>query len=300
MEAVAAAIRSWQTYGHKVMILVFGKTGQIATELQQFDEVFALGRGEVDLSDPSACAEVIRKYAPIAVINAAAYTAVDRAEDEAHIASVINGEAPAEMARACLGLHIPLVHISTDYVFKGAGDKPHSPYDATDPQNAYGRSKLLGEIGIRNSGAIHAILRTSWVFSAHGVNFLKTMLHLSETRSMLSIVADQVGGPTPARDIAVTCVKIAKRLIQDPFKSGTYHFSGTPNVSWAEFAAEIFVQADRPTTITPILASDYLTPATRPLNSRMDCVSTEQSFKILRPNWHAGLNVALRDLEVIS
>ena len=199
----------WTTVGYQVMILVFGKTGQVANELQRLSGVTALGREDVDLSDPAACAVAIREHAPKAVINAAAYTAVDRAEEEEHLATVINGDAPTAMAKACAELGIPLVHISTDYVFNGTGNTPYRPDDATEPQNAYGRSKLAGEIGIRNSRAVYAILRTSWVVSAHGTNFVKTMLRLSETRDALNVVSDQIGGPTPARDIAAACLQIA-------------------------------------------------------------------------------------------
>ena len=282
------------------MILVFGKTGQVASELQRLSGVMTLGRDAVDLLDPDACAASIRKHAPKAVINAAAYTAVDRAEDEEQFATVINGDAPAVMATACAELGIPLVHISTDYVFNGTGNTPYRPDDATVPQNAYGRSKLAGEVGIRESGAVHAILRTSWVVSAHGVNFVKTMLRLSETRDALSVVADQIGGPTSARDIATASMQIANQLIQEPYKSGTYHFSGAPDVSWAEFAKEIFAQADRLVNITPIPSADYPTPAKRPLNSRIDCSSTEQVFGVTRPNWQDGLKGILQDLEVKS
>lgn len=282
------------------MILVFGKTGQVATELQRLGGVMALGRDDVDLSDPAACAAAIRKHAPMAVINAAAYTTVDRAEDEEHFATVINGDAPTAMAEACAALDIPLVHISTDYVFNGTGSKPFNPEDAAEPQNAYGRSKLAGEIGIRESGAVFAILRTSWVVSAHGVNFVKTMLRLSDTRDALNVVADQIGGPTPARDIAKACLQIANQLIQEPSKSGTYHFSGAPDVSWADFATEIFAQADRLVAITPIPTAEYPTPAKRPLNSRMGCHSTEQLFGVRRPTWQDGLREILKDLEVIS
>lgn len=282
------------------MILVFGKTGQVAIELQRLDGVMALGRDEVDLSHPAVCALAIREYAPKAVINAAAYTAVDRAEDEEHLATVINSDAPSAMATACAALRIPLVHISTDYVFNGTCIKPYSPKDATEPQNAYGRSKLAGENSIRDSGAAHAILRTSWVVSAHGTNFVKTMLSLTETRNALNVVADQIGGPTPARDIAAACLQVAEQLIQEPSKSGAYHFSGAPDVSWAEFATEIFAQAVRSVTITPILTADYQTPAKRPLNSRLDCRSTEQVFGITRPNWRDGLKQILEDLEVTS
>ena len=282
------------------MILVFGKTGQVATELQRLSVIMALGRDDVDLSEPAACAAVIRELAPKAVINAAAYTAVDRAEDEEHLANIINGDAPTAMAKACAALDIPLVHISTDYVLSGMGNTPYRPDDVTEPQNAYGRSKLVGEIGVRESGAAYAILRTSWVVSAHGINFIKTMLRLSETRDVLTVVADQIGGPTPAREIATACLQIANQLILEPSKAGTYHFSGAPDVSWAEFAKEIFAQADRPVNISPIPTADYLTPAKRPLNSRMDCRSTEHVFGLRRPNWQDGLKEILRDLEVTS
>ena len=279
------------------MILVFGKTGQVAKELQRFDNVVALGRADADLSNPQACTDVIRSYAPKAVINAAAYTAVDRAEDEEALATVINGDAPTAMVQACAELGIPLVHISTDYVFDGMGEKPWQPNDRTDPQNAYGRSKLAGEMGILTSGSVHAILRTSWVVSAHGGNFVKTMLHLSQTRDAISVVADQMGGPTPASDIAAACLEMAQQLIQDSSKSGTYHFSGAPIVSWADFASEIFEQAGKSVEVTHIPTKDYPTPAKRPLNSRMDCRALKQTFGIARPNWRNGLTKILRDLE---
>ena len=282
------------------MILVFGKTGQVATELQHLSGVMALGRGDVDLSDPPACAKAICEYAPKAVINAAAYTAVDRAEDEEHLATVINGDAPTAMAKACAKLGIPLVHISTDYVFNGTGNTPYCPEDSTEPQNAYGRSKLAGEIGIRESGAVYAILRTSWVVSAYGKNFVKTMLCLSETQDALNVVADQIGGPTPAKDIAATCLQMADQLVQEPSKAGIYHFTGAPDVTWAGFATEIFAQADRLMSINPIPTTEYPTPAKRPLNSRMECRLTEQVFGVKCPNWQDGLKDILKHLEVIS
>ena len=280
------------------MILVFGKTGQVATELQRLGDVVALGRDQVDLADPAACADAISTHAPRAVINAAAYTAVDRVEKEEALATIINGDAPTAMAQACAELDIPLIHISTDYVFEGTGDAPWHPNDPTAPQNAYGRSKLAGEIGIRNCGAVHAILRTSWVVSAHGSNFVKTMLRLSDTRDALTVVADQIGGPTPARDIAAACLEMAKQLIADPSKSGTYHFCGAPDVSWAEFARAIFEKAGRAVAVTPIPTTDYPTPAKRPLNSRMECGATQQAFGIPRPDWREGLNMILQELEV--
>ena len=282
------------------MILVFGNTGQVATELQQLGDVVALGRDQADLSNPAACADAIRTHSPRAVINAAAYTAVDKTEEEEALATLINGDAPTAMAQACAELDIPLIHISTDYVFGGTGDAPWQHDDPTAPQNAYGRSKLAGEIGIRNSGAVHAILRTSWVVSAHGANFVKTMLRLSDTRDALNIVADQIGGPTPARDIAAACLQMAEQLIADPSKSGTYHYSGAPDVSWADFARAIFEQAGKAVAVTPIPTTDYPTPAKRPLNSRMDCGATQQAFGIPRPDWRDELNTILQDLEVIS
>ena len=279
------------------MILVFGKTGQVARELQQLGTVTALGREEANLSDPQACAETIRNHAPDVVINAAAYTAVDQAENEEAVAAVINGDAPRAMAKACAELGIPFVHISTDYVFDGTGQDPWQPQDQTAPQNTYGCSKLAGETGIADSGGTYAILRTSWVVSAHGTNFIKTMLRLSETHDVLNIVCDQIGGPTPARDIAVACLQIAEQLVQEPSKSGIYHFSGTPDVSWADFAREIFEQAGKSVTVTPITTTDYPTPAQRPLNSRMDCTATKRVFGIERPDWITGLKTILDDLE---
>ena len=279
------------------MILVFGKTGQVARELQQLGTVMALGREEANLSDPQACADAIMHHAPDAVINAAAYTAVDQAEDEEAVATVINGDAPRSMASACAKLGIPFVHISTDYVFEGTGQVPWQPQDQTAPQNAYGRSKLSGETGIADSGAVYAILRTSWVVSARGTNFVKTMLRLSATRDVLNVVGDQIGGPTPARDIAMACLQIAEQLTQDPSKSGTYHFSGTPDVSWADFAREIFDQAGKSVAVTPIPTTDYPTPAHRPLNSRLDCSATRRAFGIARPDWVTGLKAILDELK---
>jgi dTDP-4-dehydrorhamnose reductase len=280
------------------MILVFGKTGQVATELQRSGDVLALGRDHADLSDPVACAQRIRSLAPRVVINAAAYTAVDKAEEDEELATIINGVTPSSIAQACAEMKIPLVHISTDYVFEGSGGEPWKPGDTTAPQNAYGRSKLAGEEGILGSGAPHAILRTSWVVSAHAANFVKTMLRLSETRDTLSVVADQIGGPTPARDIASACLMIAQHLQDDPSKSGTYHYSGAPSVSWADFASEIFAQASRSVTVIPITTAEYPTPAKRPLNSRMDCRLTNSTFGIEQLDWRLGLNTMLKELEV--
>ena len=278
-------------------VLVFGKTGQVASELQLLPGVVALDRAEADLSDPAACAELIYAQQPNAVINAAAYTAVDRAESEEDLATCINGKAPEAMATACAELGIPFVHISTDYVFRGDGLAPWTPSISAAPQNAYGRSKLRGEKAVQSIGGRYAILRTSWVFSAHGTNFVKTMLRLSETHSTISVVSDQIGGPTPARAIAKTCYEMAVKLMKDTSVAGTYHLSGLPYVSWAEFAEEVFAQASLRTTVSHIPSSDYPTTAMRPMNSRLDCHLTEQVFNLKCPDWRLSLTQTLRDLE---
>jgi len=274
-------------------ILVFGQTGQVATELQAQADLIALGRAQTDLSDPASCAVAIRAHRPDAVINAAAYTAVDRAEEEEAQARVINGEAPGAMARECAALGIPLVHISTDYVFSGTGERPWCPADPVGPINAYGRSKLAGERAVAEAGGQSAVLRTSWVFSAHGSNFLKTMLRLSQTRDALDIVEDQIGGPTPAEDIAAACLSMARAMGTDADKGGMYHFSGAPDISWKGFAEEIFTRAQRTVAVTGIPTSAYPTPARRPLNSRLNCNALKRDFNIDRPDWRTGLDRAL-------
>ena len=279
------------------MILVFGKTGQVARELKTHKNVIALGRDQADLSIPTTCAAAINHYKPCAVINAAAYTAVDKAESEENLANVINGTAPGAMASECAYLGIPLVHISTDYVFDGSGTMPWSVADKPNPQNAYGRSKLKGEQAVKASGCVHAILRTSWVVSAHMNNFVKTMRRLTETKDQITVVHDQIGGPTCARDIAQTCISIAEQLIQDPGASGIYHYSGQPNVSWCQFANAIFEQMDCKTIACPIPTTEYPTPALRPLNSRLDCKCIESTFGISRPFWRDGLEEILKGME---
>ena len=281
-------------------ILVFGKTGQLARELAQLDDVTCLGRGQADLSDPAACAVAIRAARPAAVINAAAYTAVDRAEEEEALATLINGEAPGAMARACADLGIPFVHVSTDYVFDGSGETAWQPQDMVAPVNAYGRSKLAGEDGVRAASGTFAILRTSWVVSSHGNNFVKTMLRLGAERDRLTIVADQIGAPTPARDIAQACLDMARQLSADPGKSGTYHLQGSPEVSWAGLAVEIFAQTGVDCVVAEIATSAYPTPALRPLNSRLDCTTLNTVFNIPQPDWRLGLRDILNDLGELS
>ena len=277
-------------------ILVFGKTGQVARELAALEGTECYGREAADLENPEACAALIHSKRPEAVINAAAYTAVDRAEEEEPRATTINGASPGAMARACADLGIPFVQISTDYVFEGGGTAPWQPEDRTAPLGAYGRSKLAGEQAVWAAGGTYAILRTSWVVSAHGSNFVKTMLRLGAERDALNIVADQIGNPTGAAELAGACHAIARQVIADPAKGGTYHFFGAPDVSWADFAREIFAQAGLDCTVTDISSSEYPTPAQRPLNSRLDCRATETVFGISRPNWRETLTTILKDL----
>ncbi|WP_299918803.1 dTDP-4-dehydrorhamnose reductase [uncultured Roseobacter sp.] len=278
-------------------VLVFGKTGQVATELARFDGVTCLGRDQADLTDPGTCEAIIAETDADAVINAAAYTAVDKAEDDRDTAMIVNAMAPTAMAAAAAARDLPFVQISTDYVFEGGGTAPWQPEDETGPLGVYGQSKLGGERGVTGAGGRHAILRTSWVFSAHGNNFAKTMLRLGAERDSLSIVGDQIGGPTPARDIAAACMTMTQALKEDATKTGTYHFSGAPDVSWADFAREIFAQADLTVDVTDIPTADYPTPATRPLNSRLDCSTTAATFGIPRSDWRAGLTAVLADLK---
>jgi dTDP-4-dehydrorhamnose reductase len=275
-------------------ILVFGKTGQVAQELQRLaPEARYLSREEADLADPAACAAAIRDCD--VVINAAAWTAVDKAESEEAAATVVNGDAPGAMARACAELGIPFLHVSTDYVFDGSGDQPFQPSDPVAPLNAYGRSKLAGEQAIAASGARALILRTSWVVSAHGANFVKTMLRLGRERPALNVVADQIGGPTPARAIAEALLTAARAMVAGA-PGGVHHFSGAPDVSWADFARAIMAEAGLACQITDIPTSAYPTPAKRPGNSRMDCSALEAAFGIARPDWRAHLSLILKDL----
>ncbi|NEX47329.1 dTDP-4-dehydrorhamnose reductase [Pseudotabrizicola algicola] len=281
-------------------LLVFGQSGQVARALARLaPDATCLGRDRADLTDPAACAQAILQARPGAVINAAAYTAVDKAEQDEQTAHLVNALAPEAMAQACATLGVPFVHISTDYVFDGAGTAAFQPFDPIAPLGAYGRTKAEGEARLRATGAVHAILRTSWVFSPDGANFVKTMLRLSETRDRLTIVGDQTGGPTPAAAIAQACLTIAARLRDDPALSGTYHFSGAPDVTWADFARAIFALSGRSVEVVDIPTADYPTPARRPLNSRLDCTATRAAFGLARPDWHAALRDTLTTLEVL-
>lgn len=282
-------------------VLVFGRTGQVAQELALLaPEARFLGRRDCDLSDPESCARQILEQRPRAVINAAAYTAVDRAESEPDLARVVNALAPAAMADAAASLSIPFLHVSTDYVFDGSGSAARQEDARTAPLGVYGRTKQEGERRIAQIGGNWAVLRTSWVFSSHGVNFVKTMLRLGAERPELGIVDDQIGGPTPASAIAAAMIEMAGQMISDTGKSGIYHFAGAPDVSWAGFAREIFMQAGLECRVTPIPSSQYPTPAARPLNSRLDCRAIAARFGIERPDWRNGLAQVLAGLEQTS
>ncbi|MEM8654690.1 MAG: dTDP-4-dehydrorhamnose reductase [Pseudomonadota bacterium] len=280
-------------------LLVFGQTGQVARALAGAAgdrSLLSLGRTEADLTNPDNCAAQILHHRPHAVINAAAYTAVDRAEEEEALAHQINAAAPGAMARACADLDIPFLHVSTDYVFAGDGQGAWPPDAPLAPQNAYGRSKLAGEEAVRAAGGQHAILRTAWVFSADGANFVKTMLRLSETRDALSIVGDQRGGPTPARGIAEALLTMADTLADDRTLSGTWHYAGQPTTTWARFARETFALADRKVTVTDIKTQDYPTPAKRPLNSELDCTTLTRDFGIAPPDWRVDLAHVVKEI----
>ena len=271
------------------MILVFGKTGQVALELGRYSNVLALDRKEADFTNVNECIGAIKKYTPAAVINAAAYTDVDHAEFNYEYANQVNGHTPGEIAKICAEMRIPFLHISTDYVFDGSGMKPWEENATPSPLNAYGKSKALGEALVKSSGAIYVILRTSWTFSLTGKNFLTTMQRLSEVNDELKIVNDQIGGPTPAKELASACYKIIKQLLEKPEKSGIYHYSGTPNISRAEFAEKIFKELKVGTFVTPVASSQYSLPAMRPLNSRLNCTKTKEVFGLNRPNWYPHL-----------
>lgn len=283
-------------------IALFGQTGQVATEVQRRApkgiSLEVVGRDKADFSAPDQVKRIAQSLDTDAIINAVAYTAVDQAETEIEMATAVNHTSVRVLAATAAERGIPLVHISTDYVFDGSGSNSRSPTAKSGPLGVYGATKLDGENAIRALGGIHAILRTSWVFSSHGGNFVKTMLRLGSERDELSVVADQIGGPTSAASIADAVIAIAQALITG-HKGGTYHFSGAPDVSWADFAREIFKQAKLDVAIEEILTRDYPTPAKRPLNSRLDCETLLRDFAVSRPNWREDLAIVLKELDAI-
>ena len=286
--------------------LVFGTSGQLGIELARRApaavSVTALGRGRADLSDPAACAAAIRATDADVVINAAAYTAVDQAESDRDTARVVNAEAPGAMALAAAARGLPFLHVSTDYVFDGSGNRAWREDDPVAPLGVYGATKLDGERAIAAAGGPHAILRTSWVFSAHGRNFVKTMLRLGAERDTLSVVDDQRGGPTAAADIADALWTIAAAFREGRGQGGLFHFAGAPVVSWAGFAEAIFATsslAAKP-RIKRITTADYPTPAQRPANSALDCSRIRAAYGIEQPDWRASLSDVIRELEATA
>jgi dTDP-4-dehydrorhamnose reductase len=283
-------------------VLQFGATGQMAREViarapRHGLAVTALSRQDADLSDPTAIERIVEAAEADLVINATAYTAVDKAQTERDAAFEVNAVAPAAMARACARRGLPLVHVSTDYVFNGGGSRPWREDDATAPLNVYGDSKLAGEQAIAQTGARAAILRTSWVFSAHGANFVKTMLRLAD-RDELKVVDDQIGRPTFAGDLAEAALTVGQRLARDEnAAAGVFHFAGAGAVSWCEFATAIFAAKGPPVPrVVPIPTRDYPTPAARPANSVLDCARIESAFGIVPRSWRDGLNETLAEL----
>lgn len=284
------------------VVLVVGAGGQVGQELLALGRdrlgraVVGLTHADLDIADAAATMVAVERIAPAAVINAAAYTAVDRAETDAEAAFAINREGPRNLARACRRQGVPLLHVSTDYVFDGRAADSYREDDATGPIGVYGASKLGGEDAIRAELAEHVILRTSWVFSPYRGNFVKTMLRLGAERPHLSVVADQFGGPTAAADIAMTLLDIAGR--GGPF--GTYHYSGAPNCSWFDFARAIFAEAAPYLATAPevraIATADYPTPARRPANSRLDCGKILKDYGVSRPDWRLQLAKTIEHL----
>ncbi len=285
--------------------LVFGKSGQVATALAQLASshharLTFIDRSAIDLETldtPDLVMRLIDQHQPHAILNAAAYTAVDKAEGEPEIAQKVNATAPDMMARACAHKDIPLVHVSTDFVFDGRASTPYLEDAPTQPISVYGKTKLAGERAITQSQCTYVILRTAWVFSNTGNNFVKTMLRLGAERDELTIVADQQGGPTPANAIANAMLLIADALIDAPEKSGIYHFSGQPKTSWADFARAIFSQAQLTTHVIDIPTSDYPTPAARPAWSVLNCQKIEKVFNIRTPSWHEALRETIHALK---
>ena len=287
-------------------LLVTGANGQLGQEMQRVAlpegwQVVALDRAALDLTDPAAIAAKVAERPWAAVINGAAYTAVDKAESDQVTAWQVNALAPAAFAAACAMADIPLVQVSTDYVFPGDRDGAWAVDDAVAPLGVYGASKLGGELAVRTSGARHAIVRTAWVVSAHGNNFVKTMLRVGAERGHLRVVADQHGSPTGAADLAGALIRIAVRLagnVQAP--SGTFHFSNAGATTWAGFAEEIFRQSAArggPTaTVEPIATSEYSTPARRPANSLLAHDAIEHAYGITPRPWRDALGDILDEL----
>lgn len=281
-------------------LLIFGANGQVGGALNMLAEgdVVALGRGEADLSKPETLRRVIADIRPDAIINAAAYTAVDKAEEEEALATLINADAPGVMAEEAAKRGIPFVHYSTDYVFDGSGERPWKEDDNTAPLNAYGRSKLAGEQAVLAAGGNAFIFRISWVYDATGKNFLTTMLRLAKDREVLKVVADQFGAPCYAPHLARATLDV----LAAEGAPGIYHMANAGETSWHCFATEIFAEARKKGVdlavkeVLPIPASDYPTPAKRPTNSRLDCTKLHDIFGLSLPDWREGLKEAIAQI----
>ncbi len=275
---------------------MFGKAGQVATELQRQCDLVAVGREVMDFEFPERFESVIEQYRADVIINAAAYTDVDGAEDNEKLAKKINGIAPTILAEIAAERNIPFLHVSTDYVFDGSCDRPWNPLDRPNPLNAYGRSKLEGEIGITRAGGVFAILRTSWIFSSTGKNFVKTMLRLNASRDEVKVVSDQIGGPTAAADVAGALLAMASAFNEGRGESGIYHFAGAPDTSWADFARSVVAFVGGDLKVIDIPSSEFPTRARRPSNSCLDCSKLLNVFGINRPNWQDGLQQVIAEL----
>lgn len=287
-------------------VLVTGAGGQLGTELQRCAwpegwQVTALDMADLDLRDTAAIAAMVASRPWAAVINGAAYTAVDKAETDLVTAWAVNAMAPAAFAQGCAAANIPLVQVSTDYVFAGDKAGAWEVDDPVDPLGVYGASKLGGELAVRTSGARAAIVRTAWVVSAHGNNFVKTMLRVAEGRDQLSVVDDQRGSPTAAADLAAALMTIAVRLADDAqAPTGTFHFSNAGDISWADFATEIFRQSAQrggpSAAVARIPSSAYPTPARRPANSLLSHAAIRDAYGIVPRDWQAALSDILDEL----
>ncbi|MDG3086925.1 dTDP-4-dehydrorhamnose reductase [Vibrio hannami] len=282
-------------------VLVTGSYGQVGhclvNQLAGKAEVLAVDKEQLDITDQAAVYTIVADFEPDYIINAAAHTAVDKAEQEVDLSFAINREGPKYLAEAAESCGAVMLHISTDYVFEGNGLEPYSECDMTCPQGVYGKSKLAGELAVADACDRHLILRTAWVFGEHGSNFVKTMLRLAQTRNELNIVGDQIGGPTYAGDIAATLIKMIESVEGGvEITWGVYHYSGMPYVSWYEFAQKIFDTAqrqgvvDEKPTLSSIPTSAYPTPAKRPENSRMNCNKIQTHFGIKPSDWITALD----------
>lgn len=294
-------------------ILVTGGNGQVGFELQRqlclLGTVLAPTRQELDLADAAAVAKWLEAHQPELIVNAAAYTAVDKAEEEPALARRLNAELPAQLAEYSAARGQWLVHYSSDYVYPGSGETPWQEQDATGPLSVYGQTKLEGDEAVQQSGCAHLIFRTSWVYSARGHNFMKTMLRLGRERDALKVVSDQVGAPTPARLIAqVTAMALSDGIARQsraPTRppAGIYHLAPAGETSWHGFAQEIFRQAAvlgeelaiTPEGVAAIPTAEYPTPATRPLNSRLCCQELERALGITLPSWQEQLALTMRE-----